>query len=124
MTWVMVGLGGGIGAMMRHGVNVLTNRFAGTSMPYATAIANILGCALIGVLAGLVAGQQLRLSPEARTFVFVGLLGGFTTFSTFGLDTMTLVSEGRIGHALLNVALQVGLGLGAVFAGYALAHAK
>lgn len=120
MTWLLVGLGGAVGAMTRHGAGVLTNRVAGSPMPYATALVNVLGCAVIGLLAGGVASGHLRMTSEARLFVFVGILGGFTTFSSFGLDTLTLVIEGRVGHALLNVALQVGLGLGAVFVGYTL----
>jgi CrcB protein len=121
MTWLLVGAGGAVGAMARHGAGVLTNRIAGSPMPYATAVVNVIGCAVIGVLAGAIAAGHIRMSPEARIFVFVGVLGGFTTFSSFGLDTLTLVVEGRAAHALLNVAVQVGLGLGAVFVGYTLA---
>lgn len=121
MTWLLVGAGGALGAMARHGAGVLTNRMIGSPMPYATALVNIIGCAVIGVLAGGVASGNIRMSPDARLFVFVGILGGFTTFSSFGLDTLTLVIEGRPTQALLNVALQVGLGLGAVFLGYTLA---
>jgi CrcB protein len=121
MTWLLVGLGGAAGAMARHGAGVLTNRFVGSPMPYATALVNVVGCLVIGLLAGSVASGQLRMTPEARLFVFVGVLGGFTTFSSFGLDTLTLVLEGRAAYALLNVGVQIGLGLGAVFVGYTLA---
>jgi CrcB protein len=121
LTWLLVGAGGALGAMTRHGAGILTNRLVGSPMPYATAFVNLLGCAVIGLLAGGVAGGHIRMSSEARVFVFVGVLGGFTTFSSFGLDTLTLVIEGRVSHALLNVAVQVGLGLGAVFVGYTLA---
>jgi len=107
--------------MARHGAGVMTNRIIGSPMPFATAFVNVLGCLVIGLLAGGVAGGHLRMSPEARVFVFVGILGGFTTFSSFGLDTLTLFLEGRVSHALLNVAVQVVLGLGAVFVGYTLA---
>ncbi len=121
MSWLLVGIGGAAGAMARYGAGVLTNRVIGPPVPYATALVNILGCAVIGVLAGGAAGGHIRMSPEARLFVFVGILGGFTTFSSFGLDTLNLFLEGRISHALLNVAVQVGLGLAAVFVGYTLA---
>lgn len=121
MTWLLVGTGGALGALARHGAGALTNRVAGSPMPYATAFVNVLGCAVIGLLAGGVAGGHLRMSSEARIFVFVGILGGFTTFSSFGLDTLTLVIEGRMSLAVLNVVVQVGLGLGAVFVGYTLA---
>jgi CrcB protein len=121
VTWLLVGLGGAAGAVARHGAGVVTNRLIGSPMPYATAFVNVLGCAVIGLLAGGVAGGHVRMSSEARVFVFVGVLGGFTTFSSFGLDTLTLFFEGRVSLALLNVAIQVGLGLGAVFVGYTLA---
>lgn len=121
MNWLLVGIGGAIGAMTRHGVGVLSTRWLGSPMPYATAIVNIVGCAAIGLLTGAVVGGQVRMTPEARTLIFVGILGGFTTFSSLGLDTLTLVTEGRVGYALLNVGIQVGIGLGAVFVGYTLA---
>jgi CrcB protein len=107
--------------MARHGTNMLVTRLSGQSLPYATAAANILGCLIIGLLAGSVASSRLHLSPGARAFVFVGVLGGFTTFSSFGLDTLTLAHEGRPLAALWNVIGQVGLGLASTFAGYALA---
>lgn len=90
-------------------------------MPHATAIVNVAGGAAVGLLAGLVATEQLRISAEMRTLLFVGVLGGFTTFSSLGLDTLTLVHEGRLGQAMGNVLIQVGVGLAAVFAGYAAA---
>jgi CrcB protein len=71
------------------------------------------------VLAGLVASGRLPMRTNWREFVFVGILGGFTTFSTFGLDTITLVRAGGSSQALFNVLLQVMLGLGAVYGGLA-----
>jgi CrcB protein len=120
-NFVWVGIGGAVGSMARHAVNVAVGRWLGSAMPHATAIVNIAGCLLIGLLAGLVATEQWRMSPQVRTLVFVGLMGGFTTFSSLGLDTFTLVSEGRTAQAVGNVALQLFVGLGAVFAGYAAA---
>ena len=120
-TFLMVGLGGAVGSMARHGVNVLVNRTIGSTIPHATAIVNIVGCAIVGILAGLVSTQQLPMTPDRRALIVVGVMGGFTTFSAFGLDTLTLVHEGRVGLAAGNVLLQVGVGLAAVFAGYAAA---
>ncbi len=120
-AFLLVGIGGAVGSMARHGVNVLVNRTLGSTLPHATAIVNILGCAIIGLLAGLVATQQMILSPDRRALIFVGVMGGFTTFSSLGLDTLTLVQEGRMGQAFGNIALQIGVGLAAVFAGYAAA---
>jgi CrcB protein len=91
-------------------------------VPYATAAVNITGCFAIGVLAGLVASGSLRLGENARAFLFVGILGGFTTFSSLGLDTLTLVRGGASTAAFLNIAVQVLVGLASVFVGYSLAR--
>jgi CrcB protein len=104
--------------MARHAVNVLVSHRLGNVVPWATLAVNLAGCLAIGLLAGLVAGERVAMTPEVRTFVFVGILGGFTTFSSFGLDTFVLAREGRHLAAALNVAGQVVLGLAAVAAGY------
>jgi CrcB protein len=108
----------------RHAINVWTLRRFESAVPLATGLVNLIGSALIGILAGLLVGGHLKMGPATRTFVFVGLLGGFTTFSSFGLDTLTLAKQGRAWLAATNVLAQVGLGLLAVFAGYALGASK
>ena len=118
MIWLVVGIGGALGSIARHGMNVATHRYLGDSVPYATAIVNIAGCLAIGVLAGCVSAGTIKLSEMWRVFVFVGVLGGFTTFSSFGLDTLTLVRSGAMATAAVNVVVQLGLGLAAVFVGY------
>jgi fluoride exporter len=118
MLWLAVGLGGALGSIARHGANVAWARWLGQPTLYATAFVNISGSLIIGLLAGLAAVGTLRLSEPARMFVFVGVLGGFTTFSSFGLDTLTLVRSGATGVALANVATQVVIGVGSVFFGY------
>jgi len=85
--------------------------------PIETVVVNLVGCFAIGVLAGLVAAGRLPLRTNWREFVFVGVLGGFTTFSAFGLDTLTLVRSGQAASALINVVLQVVGGLAGVLAG-------
>jgi len=120
MTWLAVGVGGALGSMLRHGVNVLTREMLGDSVPYATAVVNIVGCFAIGVVAGLVSTESWRIGQTTRAFVFVGVIGGFTTFSSLGLDTFTLFTGGRAGFAMANIALQLVVGFGAVFAGYSL----
>jgi fluoride exporter len=115
---VAVGLGGALGSMARHGVSVVVTRFGGHATPWSTLIVNVAGCAAIGVLAGLVASGRLAMAPATRVFVFVGILGGFTTFSSFGFDTFTLVREGRPAAAAVNVVAQVLIGLAAVAGGY------
>lgn len=81
---------------------------------------NLVGCLVIGLLAGLLASDRLALRDTTRQFIFVGLLGGFTTFSSFGLDTLTLSRGGSATQAVLNIALQVIGGLLAVWVGYAI----
>jgi CrcB protein len=117
---LVVGLGGALGSLARHGVNVAVGRMAGHPVPHATAVVNIVGCLCIGALAGAVASGRLEMSPTARAFLMVGILGGFTTFSSFGLDTLVLVQQGRAMTAFWNAAAQLGLGLLGVFAAYAL----
>jgi CrcB protein len=123
-TWVPVIVGGALGSAARHAVNLWTVRRFESAVPLATGLVNLIGSALIGILAGLLVGGHLKMGPATRAFVFVGLLGGFTTFSSFGLDTLTLAKGGRVWLAATNVLAQVGLGLLAVFAGYALGVSK
>lgn len=123
LSWVLVGVGGAIGAMTRHGVNGLVHRWAlATLFPAGIFVVNILGSAVIGVLAGLLASARVSISPDMRLLLVVGLLGGFTTFSSFSLDTLTLIRGGHLGLAALNVGGQVTLSLLAVAAGYKVAQ--
>ncbi len=124
MMWVLIGVGGALGAMARHGMSVATQaRYGADPFPVGTLTVNVVGCLLAGLLAGLLASVRIQLSVEARTFLMVGLLGGFTTFSAFGVDTFTLLHSGHYATAALNVVAQVGLTLVAVWAGFAIASA-
>jgi CrcB protein len=87
-------------------------------VPYATASVNLLGSIVIGVLAGLLAAGRISMSLETRAFVFVGILGGFTTFSSFMLDTFTLARGHDVSAAFWNVGAQLALGLLAIWGGY------
>ncbi|MEO7192359.1 MAG: fluoride efflux transporter CrcB [Vicinamibacterales bacterium] len=119
MIWVLVGVGGGLGAMARHGLNALVHQRAlGAVFPFGIFAINVLGSALIGLMAGIVSGGRMHLSPDARTFLVVGVLGGFTTFSSFSLDTLTLFRSGHVGLAILNMAGQVGISLASVAIGF------
>ena len=123
MIWLAVSFGGALGSMARHFVNLeMAHRFE-RSVPYATAIVNLAGAALIGWLGGLVATERVVMSTTLRTFVFVGILGGFTTFSSFMLDTFTLGHGGDHLSASVNVIGQNALGLALVWLGYQAAHA-
>ena len=123
LTWIAVGIGGALGAMARHGVNRAVHQgWPSLQFPLATAIVNVSGCCVFGVLAGLIATGRLPMRITAREFVFVGILGGFTTFSTFGSDTVTLLRHGALGQAALNVVGQTALGVGGLYAGLMLAE--
>jgi fluoride exporter len=118
MSWLAVAVGGALGSMARHWVNLEVSHRLERSVPYATFVVNVIGCVMIGALAGRIAGGRLQMSPTLRTFVFVGILGGFTTFSSFGLDTFTLAHGGEHARAFWNVTGQIALGLGGVWLGY------
>ena len=108
--------------MARHGLNhVIHQRQLGSTFPLGIFAINITGSVLIGVLAGLVVSSRWTLSHDARTFLIVGLLGGFTTFSSFSFDTLALFRDGHVWQAVWNVVGQVGLSLLGVWAGFRLA---
>jgi fluoride exporter len=118
MIWLAVALGGAFGSAARHGVNVFFSQVLGRPGPYATATVNILGSLVIGLLAGLIAHGRLHETPAMRAFVFVGILGGFTTFSSFMLDSFTLAEGGHVASAFANVAGQVIIGYAAAYIGF------
>jgi CrcB protein len=120
--WLAVGAGGALGAMARHALNhVIHQRTLASTFPAGIFVINVTGSVLIGAVAGALAAGRLSLGIEARTFLIVGVLGGFTTFSSFSLDTLALLKDGHSGQALWNVAGQVGLSLLGVWAGFRLA---
>ena len=117
-----VGFGGFLGSIGRYLLSgYIQHLMRGTGFPYGTLVVNLIGCLLIGFLSQWV-GTRGFLSPETRLFVFMGLLGGFTTFSTFSNETMSLWQAGASVAALANVAVHVVLGLGAAWMGHALAY--
>ncbi len=119
---LLVGLGGGLGALARYGLSSWVQAWAGgAAFPYGTLAVNGLGCFGIGALGHLAETRGL-LTPEARLLLITGFLGGFTTFSTFGSETLGLARGGTYALALGYVAAHLLLGLGAVWAGQALAQ--
>jgi CrcB protein len=114
---LLVGLGGFVGASLRYVSGLFVSRFTSqTPFPYETFVVNMVGCLLIGFLAGLAETRNL-FTETSRIFVFTGLLGAFTTFSTFSHDTVDLLQEGLPSHALVNLGVQIILGLIAVWGG-------
>jgi CrcB protein len=104
--------------MARHWVNLEIAHRWERSVPYATATVNLVGSAVIGFLAGLIAIERLHMPPVVRTFVFVGILGGFTTFSSFMLDTFTLAHGGEHFPAFSNLIGQTAAGMLLITAAY------
>lgn len=114
---LLVGLGGFVGSVARYKLGGLVLHLtAQERFPYSTFAINVLGCLIVGILAGLVERYEF-FTPEARLFLFTGLLGGFTTFSAFGLDAMFLVRRGELGVAALYAGASVGIGFAAVWIG-------
>lgn len=114
---LLVGAGGFLGSVLRYSANVLIARLAGNPpFPWATLGVNVTGCFLIGVAAGMIEARE-ALPGGFRIFFMVGLLGGLTTFSAFGFETVELLETGRRPMAFWNVALNLFLGLSAVWAG-------
>jgi fluoride exporter len=114
---LLVGLGGFIGSVARYTLSGwLLHLTAQEKFPYSTFTVNIVGCLIVGVLAGFVERHHL-LGPEERLFLFTGLLGGFTTFSAFGLETMFLWRRDEPWIAMVYVVASVVIGIGAVWLG-------
>ena len=119
---LLVGLGGFLGTILRYAVGEWVGRLkAGWTFPLETLVINVVGCLVLGVLAGL-ADTRGILTGTTRAVVFIGLLGGFTTFSAFGYETLQLLGDGRWRVAALSASLQVVLGVGGVWAGQLLAR--
>jgi len=114
--YLFVFAGGGLGAALRHFVNGASLRLVGSDWPLGTLFINVTGSILMGVVAALFA-FKLSLPPALRLFIATGILGGYTTFSTFSLETALLVERGQSGFALLYVAVSVLLGVAGLFAG-------
>ena len=115
---LLVGLAGLAGTLCRYWLSGVVARRYGEAFPFGTLAVNLLGCFAAGLLFRLMQ-ERWDFDETARAAVFVGLLGGFTTFSAYGLQTFVLLREGRVGVAALNVVASNLLGLLLVFAGYA-----
>lgn len=119
MAYLIVFLGGGLGAALRHGVNIATARSLGTGFPFGTLTVNVVGSLAMGVLAAYFAFKG-DATQHWRLFFTTGLLGGFTTFSAFSLDAALLYERGQVGLAALYVAVSVVVAIAGLFAGLAL----
>jgi CrcB protein len=116
-----VGFGGFVGSSLRFMISGWVHRLPGTSsFPYGTLVVNVVGCLVLGFLGGWAESRQV-LSPATRLFVMIGVLGGFTTFSTFAYESLALAHGSDLARAFVNIALQLALGLGAAWLGFSAA---
>lgn len=121
MKWLFIAIGGAVGSLLRYAIEGGVQRLASGSFPLGTLSVNVLGCLVIGFLAGFFAGPQL-VREEVRIGLTVGLVGGLTTFSTFGLESFNLANGGELRWAIVNMVVSCGLGFSAVWLGYRLAE--
>ena len=118
---LFVGLGGALGSIARYLVSTWVQTAAKSiNFPFGTLTVNLVGCFVIGFLAQLAEARGV-FSSESRAFVFIGILGGFTTFSSFGNETLNLARGGEMWNALANIGLNVAIGLFAVWLGRTMA---
>ncbi len=122
MGFVIVFLGGGIGAASRHGINLLVARTLGMGFPYGTLLINVAGSLAMGLIAEFFA-LKAGLPQHWRLFLTTGILGGFTTFSAFSLEAALLYERGNLIGAAIYVLASVVLAIGALFAGLAIVRA-
>ena len=119
---LLVALGGAIGSIARFKIaGLVTHRFIDLSFPLGTFVVNVAGCLLVGLLAGLAVKEEF-FSSDVRLFLFTGIMGGFTTFSAFGLETFNLLKREQIAIAGTYVSSSVICGLLALWAGFSVIH--
>jgi CrcB protein len=121
-NWIWIAVGSALGGVARYALTGAVPRYLGATFPWGTLAVNILGSALIGFFATLTGpdGKWL-LTPRVRQFVMIGIFGGFTTFSSFSLETLNLAREGETARAVWNVGASVVCCLVAVWLGHVLA---
>lgn len=117
----LVGLAGFVGTLARYALSGVVAKRYGETFPLGTLAVNLIGCFLVGLLFYLMQ-ERFLVNQNVRTIVLIGLLGGFTTFSSLGLQTFTLLQDGEFGFAALNLAASNFFGLLLVWAGYTLAR--
>ncbi len=121
MTWLLIAIGGALGSVARYGVAHAAGLWLPTSFPFGTFLVNAVGCAIFGLIAGF--GERSGvLTPALRAFCLAGVLGGFTTFSSYSYDSFVLARGGAWALALANAIGQVIVGFAAVAAGWWLAR--
>ena len=118
MQLILIAVGGALGSVGRYALSTAVQRFSSPFFPYGTFVVNVLGCLAFGIIMGA-ARERFVLGPSERAFLLIGILGGFTTFSTFSYETFALLQDGEFARAFANAAGQLICGLVALWAGYA-----
>jgi len=121
LNLLLVALGGAFGSVARYALSTFVLRASGTLFPLGTFAVNLLGCLVFGVITGA-AEQRVALTPASRAFLLVGVLGGFTTFSSYAFESFALLRDGQLLPAAVNIVGQVVAGLAGVWLGVALAR--
>jgi CrcB protein len=121
VSLLLVAAGGALGSVARYLLAGAVHRIAPPFFPYGTFVVNVTGCLVFGLLAGL-ANERGMIGPGGRTFLLIGLLGGYTTFSTFGFETFELLRAAKFGAAAANAGGQVIAGVGGVWLGTVLSR--
>ena len=119
---LLIGIAGLAGTLLRYWLSGFVARRYGETFPVGTMVVNVLGCLIAGAVFNLTE-ERFLVNPTLRTVIMIGLLGGFTTFSSYGLQTFTLLRDGEFGLATLNIVVSNTLGLFMVWAGYGLVKA-
>ena len=119
---LLIGIAGLAGTLLRYWLSGFMARRYGETFPVGTMVVNVLGCFMAGAIFNLTE-ERFLVNPTLRTVILIGLLGGFTTFSSYGLQTFTLLRDGEFGLATLNIVVSNTLGLFMVWAGYGLVKA-
>jgi CrcB protein len=122
-TWLWIMGGGAVGTGLRYATTLGSQRLWGDAFPYGTLAVNLIGCFLIGLVATSFTSQESAIREPIRLAIFVGLFGGYTTFSSFGYETWALFEQGHVSRAALYVALSNIFGLLAVWCGWRIAQA-
>ncbi len=113
---LLLAVAGAAGTVSRYGLGGLTQRITGAGFPYGTLVINVLGCLVIGYIMQIALNTSI-IPATARVVVTIGFLGAFTTFSTFSYETVRFIEDGAWVSAILNIAMNVGLGLAATLLG-------
>jgi fluoride exporter len=114
---LLIAIGGALGSVARYLLSTFVLRVTGTLFPLGTFVVNVIGCIVFGVIAGG-AIQRVQLTPALRLFFLTGILGGFTTFSSYAFESFSLMRDGQFAWAAINIAGQVVAGLAGMWVGY------